>query len=145
MITITAEEFKAFFDRGEFTYSETLPDIRDKDIEQAIESASSLINHDLYPSPTDEFPIDVGKKALTYLTAHELVNLIEDSLGQGQARMQQSSRSVGSISESLVVPEWMQHDTFAYFITTNYGIRFLMLSKPYMDGSVYVVGGATLP
>jgi hypothetical protein len=145
MTTLTVEEFKTKFDRGDFTYSENLPDIRDKDIEDAIDNALALFNQDLYPIPTDEFPTDVGKKCLLFLTAHELVNLIEDTNGQGQTRFNQSSRSVGSISESLAIPEWMNADVFAYFTTTNYGIKFLMFSKPYMDGALYVVGGSTQP
>jgi hypothetical protein len=145
MIVITVEEFKDKFDRGDFTYGEALPSVRDKDIEEAIELATALINHDLYPLPSTENPVDIGKKALLFLTAHELINTLEDTINQGQTRFNQSSRSVGSISESLAIPEWMNQDVFGYFTTTNYGIKFLILTKPFMDGAVYTVAGLTLP
>ena len=138
-ITITADDFKDFFDRGDFTYSEILPDARDKDIELAISNALDLLNQDLYPTEA------IGEKALYYLTAHELKQILEKSESQGQSNFIQSSRGVGSISESLVIPEWMQQDIFAYFATTSYGIQFLIISKPYLDGVVLIAGGATLP
>lgn len=137
--TITVEEFKEQFDRGQFTYSETLPGVRDKDIESAISEAEATFNGDLYSDdPT-------CKQALLYLTAHFLTNDIESANSGGQPVFIQGSRSADGISESVIVPDWMSQGDFSMYATTYYGQKFLTLSKPYMDGAVYVVGGATLP
>ncbi len=143
MITITVEEFKTQFDRGEFTYGDTVPKVRDKDITDALKNASNLFNQDLYPRPSESYPNDVGKQALLYLTAHELKKMLNEVSDQGQPQYNQNSRSVGSISESLTIPEWMNESVFAYFTTTAYGIRYLILSKPFMDGAAYSISGAT--
>ena len=137
MITITVAEFKDFFDRGQFSYGTDLPDVRDKDIEQAIAEAEAIFNHDLYGDETIE------KQALLYLTAHFLQSDLDASDGSGQPSYVQQSRSADGISESVSIPEWMQEGTFAMYTTTYYGQKYLMLSKPYMDGAVYSVPGGT--
>ena len=136
-ITITPTEFETFFDRGQFTYSDTLPDVREKDITEAIAEAEAVFNHDLYPLETIE------KKALFYLTAHYLQGDIEAADSEGLPAYVQNSRSADGISESVNIPEWMQAGEFAFYSTTFYGQKWLMLSKPYMDGAVYSVSGAT--
>jgi len=139
MSKITAVEFKEQFDRGQFTYGETLPAVRDKDITGAITEAEFTYNEDLYP---DE---DTCKLALNYLTAHYLTNDIEAANSGGQSVFIQGSRSADGISESLTIPEWMNEGDYAFYSTTYYGQKYLMLSKPYMGGAVYVVNGATTP
>ena len=137
--TITAAEFEDFFDRGQFTYSENLPDIREKDIDAAIAEALASFNGGLYPDEA------TCKQALYYLTAHYLqldLNAVESG---GQASFIQTSRSADGISESLSIPEWMNEGEFAFFATTYYGQKYLMLSKPYLDGAVFSVSGGTQP
>lgn len=136
----TVTEFKTKFDRGQFTYSENLPDARDKDIEDAYNEAILIINGDLYPSDNSYV---IGKTALLYLTAHFLCKIINGTDSEGQSDFMQSSRSVGSISESLVVPAWMQEGMFALLSTTSYGIQFLTITKPYLDGYVGILEGGT--
>jgi hypothetical protein len=138
MITITIDEFKTQFPRS-FTFSETLPDIRDADIAEAIVEANCVFNQDLYP---DE---DCGKKALFYLSAHFLVRDIDAADMGGQSAFIQSSRSVNGMSESLAAPDWMNEGDFAYYATTAYGQKFLILTKPYLTGVMYAVEGLTLP
>jgi hypothetical protein len=138
----TIAEFKTKFDRGQFTYSEELPDARDKDITDAYNEAVLTINGDLYPSDNS---YTIGKTALLYLTAHFLCKNINGTDSEGQSDFMQSSRSVGSISEALVIPAWMQEGIFALFSTTSYGIQFLTISKPYLDGAVYTIEGGTNP
>lgn len=138
--TITATEFKEHFDRGQFIYGETPPDeIRDKDIDAAIIEAEAVFNGDLYPTE------DICKLALLYCTAHFLV-LDSDAVDSGgQSKYNQTGRSADGVSESVSIPEWMQSGELALYTTTYYGQKWLALSKPYMDGAVYVVGGATTP
>lgn len=137
MITITVAEFKDYFDRGQFAYGTTLPEIRDKDIEAAIAEAEAVFNHDLYDDEA------VEKLALLYLTAHFLQNDTEAGDSSGQPTFIQQSRSADGISESVIVPEWMQAGEYALYSTTYYGQKYLMLSKPYIDGAVYSVPGGT--
>ena len=137
---ITIAEFKSFFDRGQFAYGDCPPDeIRDKDIEEAIEESSLTFNENLYPDEVTR------NKAQLYLSAHYLLLDTEASMSGGQANFIQSSRSANGISESLVIPEWMKEGDFSLFSTTFYGQKFLMLSKPYLDGAVFSVQGGTRP
>jgi hypothetical protein len=136
-VVLTIADFKAQFDRGQFTYSETLPDIRDKDITSAIAEAEAVFNHNLYPTEVIE------KQALLYLTAHFLQNDIEASESGGQVKLLQASRSADGLSESNAIPDWMNNGDFALYATTYYGQKFLTISRPYLVGAVYAIGGAT--
>ena len=136
--TITATEFKDYFDRGQFDYGTTLPQIRDKDIDQAIAEAEAVFN-DIYPDEA------ACKQALLYLTAHFLLNDTEAADTGGGTVLTGSSRSADGISESYVVPEWMQQGDFAFYATTYYGQKYLALSLPYLGGAVSSVAGATQP
>lgn len=136
---ITVEEFKTFFDRGQFTYSETLPDIRDKDITNAISEKDAILNDGIYPDD------ETLKLAEYYLTAHFLTLDTEASESGGQPSFNQTGRSADGISESLQIPEWMNDGEFAFYATTYYGQKWLMLTKPYLGGAVYTVLGATTP
>lgn len=137
--TITATEFKAYFDRGQFDYGTTVPQVRDKDIDSAIAEAQAVFNGGLFPDEA------TCKQALYYLTAHFLQNDLDAATSKGQVKYNQSARSANGISESLSIPEWMLEGDFSLYATTSYGQKFLMLAKPYLDGAVFAVGGATLP
>ena len=129
-------DFQEYFDR-DFTFSEALPDIREADIQKALDEALTIFNEDLYPTA------EVSDKCLLYLTAHFLVNNIDSSDMGGQVKILQNSRGADGLNESLAVPEWMNAGEFAFFSTTAYGQKFLILSKPYLDGAVFVSQGAT--
>jgi len=139
MITATFEEFKTKFDR-DFTFSETLPDIRESDFDNALEDALAVFNQDLIPVVT------ANKNALLNLIAHFLTLNIDTSDTGAQSKFLQSSRSVGSISESLQIPSWISdNEVFSFFATTAYGIKYLIFSKPYLDGAIFTAEGATQP
>jgi hypothetical protein len=137
--TITAEEFKTYFDRGQFTYGSAIPAIRDKDIDSAIAEALAVFNTGLWPNE------ETCKLALSYLTAHFVQLDLDVVSSNGQPKFNQSSRSADGISESLSIPEWMSEGEFAFYSTTYYGQKYLVLAKPYLDGAVFVVNGGTLP
>jgi hypothetical protein len=142
MVEITFEEFKTKFDR-DFTFSETLPDIREVDFDNAYLDANSVFNQSLIPAKPDD---SIAKNALLNLTAHFLSLNIDASETGAQARFLQSSRSAGGMSESLQIPSWVSdNDVFSQFATTSFGLKYLIISKPYLDGAIYVVGGQTLP
>lgn len=141
--TITATEFKAYFDRGQFLYGTTVPynypEIRDQDIDSAIAEAQALFNGGLFPDDA------TCKQALYYLTAHFVQKDLDVIESGGQAQFNQSSRSADGISESLSIPEWMNEGEFAFYATTYYGQKYLILVKPYLDGAVFSVPGGTQP
>jgi len=87
----------------------------------------------------------IETKALLYLTAHFLQNDLDGADSQGQTKLLQTSRSADGISESLSIPDWMNQGEFAFYSNTFYGQKFLIISKPYLDGAVFVVAGATQP
>lgn len=141
--TITASEFKAYFDRGQFLYGSAdpyvYPEVRDKDIDSAIAEAEAVFNPGLFPNE------ETCKQALMYLTAHFLQLDLDVIQSGGQAKFNQSSRSADGISESLEIPEWMKDGEFAFYATTYYGQKYLILTKPYLDGAVFSVAGGTRP
>ena len=140
---ITSAEFKVSFDRGQFLYGSTspyaYPEVRDKDIDSAIAEALAVFNPGLFPDEA------TCKQALYYLTAHFVQQDLDVIVSGGQAKFNQSSRSADGISESLSIPEWMNEGEFAFFATTYYGQKYLILAKPYLDGAIFAVSGATLP
>lgn len=45
-----------------------------------------------------------------------------------------SSKSVGDVSESYTVPNWMMQDpTYSIFATNGYGLKYLSLINPYLS------------
>lgn len=137
-MAIDSTIFKDYFDRGQFLYGPTVPDVRDKDIDQAIAEARAVFNPDLYPVEDQDL-------AELYLTAHFLQTDLSAEESGGQSILLQSARSVDGVSESLAVPDWMLEGELAAYSTTYWGQKFLTLSRPYMGGGVFVVGGTTLP
>ena len=135
--TVTIAEFKTQFDRGQFTYSATLPDIRDEDITKAIAETQAVFNQDLFPTEA------LCEQALLYLTAHLLKLDTEAADSGGNPSLLQQSRSADGFSESLHIPKWMQEGEFAFYSTTYYGQKFIILAKPYLDGAVFSVPGGT--
>lgn len=137
--TITATEFKEYFDRGQFDYGTDIPSVRDKDIDSAIAESQAVFNGELYP---DE---ESCKQAMLYLTAHFLTLDIDSADSGGQSSFVQTSRSANGVSESVHIPEWMKEGEFSFYATTYYGQKWLMISKPYLDGAVFSTPGATSP
>lgn len=140
MGSVTIESFKLQFSRS-FTFGTVLPDILDDDITKAIAEKDAVFNFDLYPSEKPE----IGTLAEHYLAAHFLVSDVDAADSGGQVRLLQTSRSADGVSESLDIPDWMKAGEFAFYSTTYYGQKFLILSKPYLDGVVLVVAGGTNP
>lgn len=139
--TPTSATFKAKFSRGQFAYGETIPAIRDADITEAIAEAEAVFNFDLYPIDKPE----IGTSAELHLTAHFLQTDCDAADSGGQTRLLQTSRSVDGVSESVDIPDWMKAGEFSFYSSTYYGQKYLILSKPYLDGVVLIAGGATLP
>jgi hypothetical protein len=131
--------FKSLFSRGQFDYGTTLPAIRDDDITAAMTEASAVFNEELYPT------VAAADLAYLYLSAHFLVCDVDAADSGGHVRLLQNSRSADGLSESVDIPDWMKAGEFSFYVTTYYGQKYLILSKPYLDGVVLTVEGATQP
>lgn len=140
-MAVDVASFKVSFSRGQFDYGTELPEVRDVDITAALAEANAVFNPSIYPTDKPE----IADLALSYLAAHFLQCDIDAADGQGQSRFNQTSRSVDGVSESVDIPEWMKADEFAFYATTYYGQKWLILTKPYLDGAVFVVEGGTTP
>jgi len=135
--TVTIESFKTRFSRN-FSFGSALPSILDDDITKAIAEKDAVFNFDLYP-------LIVITLAEHYLVAHFLTTDIDAADSGGQTRLLQTSRSADGVSESVQIPDWMNIGEFAFYASTYYGQKYLILSKPYLDGVVFTVSGGTNP
>lgn len=114
--------------------------IQDSDIERAFAEAKVNFNPDLF---TDD---DAAIMVFLYLAAHYLVidlNNAKNPLGMGFMGFTQS-KSVGSVSESYAVPQWMLNNAIlSQYATTGYGRKYLSLIQPYLVGNIIFVPGRT--
>lgn len=114
--------------------------VLDADIEKAFNEAACVVNTTLYAND------DILKLAYLYLSAHYLcldVRTAQAGLeSNGEALV--SSRSVGSVSESYVIPErYLKSPILSYYTKTGYGLKYLSLTTPSLTGNVFSVEGAT--
>lgn len=137
----TVDNFKLQFNR-DFPYGTDKTSVMDSDISKAIYQAGLVINEYLFSDETS------FQFAYNYLAAHFLVsNLRASSQGiNGAYSWIESSKSVGSVSQSFVIPEYiLKNPVFAMYAKTEYGAYYLSLILPLAVGQVYAVEGATSP
>lgn len=133
--------FKDYFMR-DFPYGSTTDDVMDSDIVKAETQASIFINQCLFGN---QGIYDIG---FLLLSAHFLVmNLRASSQGvSGKYTWLQTGRSVGSVSESIAIPERIESNPeFAMLSQTNYGASFLFMVLPQLSGNMVAVFGGTNP
>jgi hypothetical protein len=139
----TVAQFKAYFYR-DFPYATSQSDLTrviDADITKAIAEAAFYVNEGLF-SVQDDFQL-----AYMYLTAHYLcTDLMNAKQGlNGQYNWLVTSKSVGNVSESYQIPEFiLKNPTLAMMSKTTYGAKYLSIIAPLLVGPVYAVGGRTL-
>lgn len=114
--------------------------IQDTDIMRAFKEANINFNAGLFGDD------DTTKMVFLYLAAHYLVidlNNAMNPLGMGFMGFTQS-KSVGSVSESYAVPQWMLNNAIlSQYATTGYGRKYLSLIQPYLVGNIIFVPGRT--
>lgn len=147
---ITTDDFKGWFVR-DFIYATPLGAtepvvscqknyITDPDLQRSFTEASINFNEKLFGED------DALRTTFYYLWAHYLVCDIQ-AASEGvnsSGKFITSSRSVGPLSESYVIPEWMLRDpNLAQFANTRYGQKYLGLIKPLLIGNVMVYQGDT--
>ncbi len=135
-------EFKDYFVR-DFPYTtDPSTGILDADISKALFDADSFANQELF---SDQLKWDVG---FLNLAAHFMVLSINASSQgiNGQFAWLVQSHAVGSVSESLSIPQRiLENPEFAWLSKTNYGTKYLMLILPQLTGQIFVVEGSTRP
>lgn len=133
-------DFKAYFIR-DFPFGINIEEnVLDADITKAMNQAEVEINQGLFSSQNE---YNIG---FELLSAHHLVmNLRSSSQGlSGQFSWLQGSRSVGSVSESISIPDSILiNPLYAYLSKTNYGAQYLMMVYSYLVGAVYMTPGGT--
>lgn len=138
----TITDFKAFFVR-DFPYgTDPNENVLDQDIANAFVETGTIINPGLFGSQS------AYTLGFELLAAHYLVmSLRSSSQGiAGQFSWLQSGRGVGSVSESISIPQrLLDNPEFAFLSKTNYGARYLMLILPNLTGQIYVSEGTTQP
>lgn len=114
--------------------------IQDADIMRAFKEANVNFNTALFGDN------DTIKMVFLYLAAHYLVidlNNAINPLGMGFMGFTQS-KSVGSVSESYAVPQWMlNNQMLSAYAQTGYGRKYLSLIQPYLVGNIIFVPGRT--
>lgn len=97
--------------------------VSDDDILRAFSEARQIFNPDFFSDDA------TAEMYFYYVAAHFLVmdlNNAANSLSMGYANFTQS-KSVGSVSESYAMPQWMQDNPiYAMLGQTGYGRKYLM-------------------
>lgn len=112
--------------------------ITDDDILEAFAEAKVNFNPNLFPDD------DTAELVYSYLAAHYLIIDLYNAmnpLAVGFMSFTQS-KSVGSVSESYGVPQWMLNNQYlSGYAQTGYGRKYLSLIQPYLIGNVICTPG----
>lgn len=135
----TATDFKAHFTR-DFPYGTAINTVQDSDINKAIAEANFNFNSALFANQ-GEYTM-----GFLYLTAHFLVmDLRASSQGiSGNFPWMTTSKSVGSVSEGIDIPEFIKNNPMlAHFGKTYYGAKYINLIFPRLIGNMFPMTGMT--
>lgn len=114
--------------------------IQDSDILRAFAEAKINFNPNFFKD--DKTAIMV----FCYLAAHYLIidlNNASNPLALGFMGFTQS-KSVGSVSESYGIPQWMlNNQILSAYAQTGYGRKYLSLIQPYLIGNIILTPGRT--
>lgn len=118
--------------------------VLDDDIEKSFDQAKAFINPSLFGNDPDKTLQD----AFCYLSAHYLCMDLQMALdgqnSQGSAIL--SSRSVGSVSVSMAIPEaYLKNPQWGYLAQTMYGQKYFSYVYPRLRGRIGIAYGATNP
>lgn len=121
------------YNGNEFNY------ISDEDISRAFLEAKINFNPAFFPD------CSTMSMVFCYLAAHYLVidlNNASNPLALGFMGFTQS-KSVGSVSESYGIPQWMLNNPkLGLYAQTGYGRKYLSLIQPYLTGNIIFTPGA---
>lgn len=114
--------------------------LSDNDILRAFKEAKVNFNAGLFEEE------ETAKMVFLYLTAHYLIidlNNAQNPLAMGFMGFTQS-KSVGSVSESYAIPQFMTNNAIlSQYATTGFGRKYLSLIQPYLIGNIMLIPGGT--
>ena len=114
--------------------------IQDSDIERAFKEAKVNFKPSFF---TDD---ETAEMVFYYLAAHYLIIDLTNRmnpLSMGYKGLTQS-KSVGSVSESYAIPQWMlNNQLLSTYTQTGYGRKYLSLIQPYLIGNIIYTPGRT--
>lgn len=114
--------------------------ISNDDILRAFKEAKVNYNAGLFSEE------ETAKMVFLYLAAHYLVidlNNAQNPLGMGFMGFTQS-KSVGSVSESYMVPSFATNNqVLSQYILTGYGRKYVSLISPYIIANIMLIPGGT--
>jgi hypothetical protein len=144
---ITIDDFKAYFTRDFPYYAEgeggcPNESVTDADLQKAFDLALINFNNGLFADATSL------KAAFLNLVAHylcvDLQTAAQGARSVGYAPV--TSRTVGAVSESYAIPDWVSKDpVWGPLHTTRYGQKYAAIVRPLCIGNVLVATGATTP
>ena len=109
---------------------------RDEDIENAMAEASVNFNESLFDD-------EQAKLIFLYLTAYYLTYDLQNATGAVQTGVI-TSKSVGSVSESYGIPtSFLNNPMYSLYAKNGYGLKYLSLIIPYLQGNILFFKGAT--
>ena len=109
---------------------------RDEDIEHAMAEASVNFNESLFDD-------EQAKLIFLYLTAYYLTYDLQNATGAVQTGVI-TSKSVGSVSESYGIPtSFLNNPMYSLYAKNGYGLKYLSLIIPYLQGNILFFKGAT--
>lgn len=112
--------------------------ISDDDIERAFSEAKINFNPNFFTDDATAIMV------FYYLAAHYLVidlNNAQNPLAMGFMGFTQS-KSVGSVSESYAIPQFMTNNPIlSQYAITGYGRKYLSLIQPYLIGNIIYTPG----
>ena len=112
--------------------------ITDNLISEAFGEAATNFNADLFPD------CNTAVRIFYYLAAHFLVVDVNNSANPFSLGFMgfTQSKSVGSVSESYGVPQWMLNDPLlSGYAQTGFGRKYLTLIKPFLVGNIIYTAG----
>lgn len=110
---------------------------QDSDIQEAINEAFVNFNEGLFKDES------TAKLVFLFLVAHYLTIDFGIALGSVQIGIT-TSKSVGSVSESYTIPNWLLNNpALSAYATTPYGIKYASLIRPYLIGNFFIAKGST--
>lgn len=114
--------------------------INDSDIEKAFGQGKINFNIDLFPD------LESLKIAYLYICAFYLVYDIQaSSLGLSSSfKGFVTSKSVGDVSESYAIPDWMMNSPIlGLYADNHWGRKYLSILAPYLVGNIILSAGDT--
>jgi len=145
----TVEEFKTFFARDFPFQPAVIPPeevdlnkfIQDSDVSNAFLRTNPKFNEEFFTDTQEEYTL-----GYLYLSAHLLVMSLRASNAGFTSSFNwgATSTSVGSVSESRNLPgNIMTNPLWAWLVSSNYGVEYLMMVIPNLIGNFGIALGRT--